>query len=232
MNSSEWSNKLSSCANYATNFDTFGESFAFKLPGNKTKHGTPLGCCFTALLVLTLLFQTMLKGSTLVNFDETTLNQHEEQDYFNSSSVFSSNDGFKVAFAITAYDSNQTITEDPSYGVVQAKYRSWGDEIVSKEQAELTTHPCSEQELGLTAQTNEGDFWKVNERSRRDVENFKPKFKCIDQDIQIQGDYNSDVAQRLEIQFVKCSNKTVGGCKSDAEIMAWLRRKFIITLTN
>ena len=75
----------------------------------------------------------MLKGDTLVSFDETTIYSQVEDGFFNSSHIFSSSEGFRVAFAITAYDSNQTITEDPAYGIVVAKCRSWGDAIISKE---------------------------------------------------------------------------------------------------
>ena len=147
--------RLGTFGEIATSLDTFGERFAFRLPGNKTHNGTSLGCFFTILLVLTLLLQSVLKGHTLVNFNETTIYQQVEDGFFNSSHIFSSSDGFKVAFAITAYDTNQTITEDPTYGKVIAKYRSWGDEITSIQKGELETHSCSESELGLTEQKDE-----------------------------------------------------------------------------
>ena len=57
----------------ATSLDVFGERFAFRLPGNKLHNGTSLGCFFTILLVLTLLLQSVLKGHTLINFNETTI---------------------------------------------------------------------------------------------------------------------------------------------------------------
>ena len=49
-----------------------------------------------------------------------------EDSYFNSSYVFSTDDGLKFAFGITAYDSNQEVIEDPDYGEIKAKFYGWG----------------------------------------------------------------------------------------------------------
>ena len=133
MSANSWTSRYNSFSDFATNLDMFGERFSFKLPGNKTHHGTPLGCCFTALLVMTFVLQTVLKSGSLVNLDDTTIHWQVEEGFFNSSHVFSSSDGFKIAFAITAYDSNHTITEDPTYGRLVARYRSWDGEMISRE---------------------------------------------------------------------------------------------------
>lgn len=46
-----------------------------------------------------------------------------EEEYFNSSYVFSSDDGLRFAFGITAYDNNRDPIVDLDYGEVKAKYR-------------------------------------------------------------------------------------------------------------
>ena len=53
--------------------------------------------------------------------------------------------------------------------------------------------------------------------------------KCINQEYDIYGDYDSVAASHLVIQFEKCSGE---GCKSEAEIETFLRRKFILTMEN
>ena len=110
----------------ATNFDNFGNNFQFKLPGNRLKQGTVLGCFFTTLLMTALLLQMIFKGTILFGFQERMTVRTYDEGYFNNSHVLSSDDGIKFAFAITDFDSNKLITEDLDYGRVVAKMRSWG----------------------------------------------------------------------------------------------------------
>ena len=46
------------------------------------------------------------------------------------------------------------------------------------------------------------------------------------------GDYNSDIAESINIQLKKCDSELRTDCKSEEEITQWLRRKFIIVVTN
>lgn len=50
----------------------------------------------------------------------------------------------------------------------------------------------------------------------------------------IQGDFNSWKAQSIALRFEKCEPKEGSDviCKSNEEIMKWLQRKFIVTMTN
>ena len=68
-----------------------------------------------------------------------------------------------------------------------------------------------------------------------DVKIYGKKLFCIDEKLKIQGDYNSEKAQKLEIVFEKCNNSTVvpaNTCHSEQDIIQWLKRKFIIILQN
>ena len=49
-----------------------------------------------------------------------------EDSHFNSTFVFSTDDGLNFAYGVTTYDDDQEVTEDPDYGVVKAKITSWG----------------------------------------------------------------------------------------------------------
>ena len=46
------------------------------------------------------------------------------------------------------------------------------------------------------------------------------------------GDYNSDIAESINIQLKKCDSELRTDCKSEEEITHWMRRKFIIVVTN
>ena len=65
---------------------------------------------------------------------------------------------------------------------------------------------------------------------------YYKKLKCLDIDkVKVQGDYNSPTTRSFVLLFEKCNSekyKGPGVCKSDAEIKAWLARKFILILQN
>ena len=169
---------------FASNYDQFGESFQFKLPGNKWKHGTGLGFFFTILLVSAILFQTYLKGSKLQGSGGTKILMSMEESYFNSSYVFSSDDGLRFAFGITTYDSNQEVTEDLDYGEIKAKLYSWGlNDTGMYGEGQITTHPCTEDELGITG--NSSSFWQLHPVNKDDVEYYHKKLKCTNDRISI-----------------------------------------------
>ena len=82
----------------------------------------------------------------------------------------------------------------------------------------------------------ESKFYESHPRSEAYLNKYWKKLFCYDEQINIQGDYQSDRATQLMIHIVKCNNETRGEgeppCKSDQEIEGWLRRKFLLTLTN
>ena len=59
--------------------------------------------------------------------------------------------------------------------------------------------------------------------------------KCITQPDQLAlwGNFDSAVAQNLQLAFELCDNKTSAvPCKSKEEIVQWMRQKFIVVLFN
>lgn len=60
---------------------------------------------------------------------------------------------------------------------------------------------------------------------------YGKKLKCIDEPYSILGDFNTDRAIALMTVIEKC-NPEVRSCKSEAEIDAWLRGKYLFTYSN
>ena len=59
------------------------------------------------------------------------------------------------------------------------------------------------------------------------------KFRCIDDEISIMGNFDSNAAQQFVIQFEKCDRTVENNtCKTDEEINAYLEDKFIMILHN
>jgi hypothetical protein len=100
---------------------------------------------------------------------------------------------------------------------------------------ELPTRDCSPDELHVENKTDPNSvFFKPHPNSKRDLEFYYKKLKCVNLDkIKVQGDYNSPRTRSFVILFEKCSNSTFEGvCKSEAEINSWIRRKFVIISMN
>ena len=92
----------------------------------------------------------------------------DEPDGFTSNKE----DGMQFAFGITAYDSNTEIIEDPQYGNLKARLHAWGFGAQGEGGGgELETHPCTQEELGLSDDSeNESLFYPIHENSKRDTE--------------------------------------------------------------
>ena len=55
--------------------------------------------------------------------------------------------------------------------------------------------------------------------------------KCLKkEDLAIWGDYNSASTQQIAIKFKMCQDHDY--CESEENIRKWLRRKFIVVVTN
>ena len=121
MNKENFQNRYRGFKTFASNLDHFGDSFQFKLPGNKWKHGSRLGFFFTLLLISTVLLQSFLKGQRFLGKGDRKVLMSYEDSYFNSSYVFSTDDDLRIAFGITTYDTDREVTEDLDYGEVIGK---------------------------------------------------------------------------------------------------------------
>ena len=64
----------------------------------------------------------------LMEYGETIIMNSYSDAFFDTEKTFSSDDGFNLAFAITAYDDNPEPIDDPRYGRIIAKITSWGFE--------------------------------------------------------------------------------------------------------
>ena len=58
---------------------------------------------------------------------------------------------------------------------------------------------------------------------------------CPNDDLKIQGDFNSEKGRLLQIVFEKCNNETIspqGSCHSNENITEFLRQRYIIIYMN
>ena len=183
------------------------------MPGGKDIHATRLGACLTIILVLLLVFYGGLQLQRLIHFEETVIMESVRDAHFDTDETMSTEkDQFNIAFAITAYDSNQEPIDDYRYGKIAAKIVQWGfsDTQGVDIGGNLDHHNCSREELGLDEpDSDKAKFWPLHDNSYNDVNFYSKKLKCLDNGITIQGDYNSAKAKILKITFEKCNNETL-----------------------
>ena len=118
--------------------DSFGQGFNFMLPDGKDNHQSALGSFFSIILALIMILYGTLLMQRLIVFGETVVTMSIRTDFYTpdfvvtpspvTSPVNPEGEAFNLnfAFAITAYDGDRSVTEDPDYGLVKAKYVSWG----------------------------------------------------------------------------------------------------------
>ena len=80
---------------------------------------------------------------------------------------------------------------------------------------------------------NRSYFFSPHEGARKYAEFYQKKSLCVDQDnLEIYGDFNSEKAKQFNVQLVKCTGGEANGCKSETEIMAFFRNKWIMMYYN
>ena len=101
----------------------------------------------------------------------------------------------------------------------------------------MPIHRCTPEELGF-GDPEKSTFFPTHKNAIRTLDYYHKKFMCIDSDLQLQGDYNSDKASLFKIVMKTCSpddehiialGKT---CKSEDEIKEWMKRKYVVVLNN
>ena len=73
---------------------------------------------------------------------------------------------------------------------MRARYVRWG---FGEEERymNLDSHLCTEEELGIDNRDTNPRFYPIHENSYNDTKPRTKKLKCLDEKIQLQGDYNS-----------------------------------------
>ena len=141
--------------------------------------------------------------------------------------------GFQAAFGLTYYDSNQEMIIEPDYGEIIGRVKSWNNENGVVWQY-LDFRPCTQEELGISEvyDPDKAKFFPAHQNSQGFLNFYWKKLYCYDDFVDQHGNYNSADFSGLQISFVKCDSTIRDTCKSEEEIENFMRRMFILTLTN
>ena len=125
------------------------------MPNGSNSLKTYVGGFFSSVMLLMLLFYGGMELLTLMTNGNSTITTNIVDSYFDGYYEFNldKKPGLQIAFGLTAYDSNYEPLDEPEFVEVKARTRSWSpDEDVVIFQ-DVTTRPCTREELGLEEST-------------------------------------------------------------------------------
>ena len=212
--------------------DSFRESFQWHIDKDVDRQRSIMGSCLTILFTILTLTFTYSKGSVLITKDDVKIMSVTIPGAIDSDFKFSSREGFFAAAALTEFNTDTSIIEDPRYGELTVETYRWGDQKYDNDR--LNFDFCTEEELGLVQGPNTQMF-PMYKPSQPDLEVYKKKFKCARRDeYEIWGDYSSAAAQQFAFNFRMCEGTTASGvlCHPKEDILEWLKAKYIVVVYN
>ena len=226
--------------------DIFFQDIEIYFEHGKPKLQTHCGVLMGFIMVLIIVLYGFAKADTMVNYLDNTIQEPSTKNHFDFDYVYNSKDGFRVAFGLTAYDSSSDPRElDESFGTLAAYLKIWGEKDAAGQTLptyfkRLETRPCNKNDINLDNDENQDKylFYSPSAEFAKDLNRFYPKLEClVNDDAELQGDYNSEKASQLVIRFEVCidaPNTPVleRKCKDLDEIHSWMNRKFILALEN
>ena len=138
-----------------------------------------LGSFCTLCIIAVVLSYSFQKADIFLNKKDIDMLETMHDMAFDADYVFDFKNGFALAVAFTAYDSNPNPILDPTYGEIVYNYYYWGpteDGGYETGRSRISTHPCTDEELGLEGETPGRVFMEPYPSSADEVEFHRKKF--------------------------------------------------------
>ena len=138
-----------------------------------------LGSFCTFCIIAVVLSYSFQKADIFLNKKDIDLLETMHDMAFDPDHVFAFKNGFALAVAFTAYDSNPNPILDPTYGEIVYNHFYWGptdDGGYEVGRSRISTHPCTDEELGLKGDTANRVFMEPYPSSAAEVEFHRKKF--------------------------------------------------------
>ena len=199
-----------------------------------------MGALISIFILVSALVYASLKWEIMTRYGDTTIIYKEVEHYYTFEDSVTQRMDFNVAFGLTAYDGSTEIIEDEDYAIVIPTMHSWGwNEEGTEVYDDLSKHLCRRDEIGLDYYSaGEGSgypepkFFKPDQYNLAWFETYYHKMWCLDDSVEIKGNYETVKAQTLGIAVVLCDPEKRSTCKSRQEIGKWLQGKYLITIEN
>ena len=196
----------------------------------------------SVLALAIVIFFADLKYETMIHYMDTRIMFKQLEFFYSSEDVMTDKLKFKVAFGLSNFDGSDEFIEDPDYVTFKPMYRSWGYQNYLTFINEKKTRRCTREDFGLDyyypkedmsqEEIPEPTFFEPYEANIQWFEDYSTKLWCIDDDIHVKGNYDSQEADTFAIMLERCNPAERSTCKSDEEIDEWIKGKFIVMVDN
>ena len=126
-------------------FDLYKQPFRLLLPDRKNEYRTFAGGLLSITTIIVMLLYTIYKFNVLISNYDYKVQLRRMESYYSEKDVFSYNDGFRLAAAITTDndDYEKSIDIPPEYASIKFIRKSfdWDDGLLFKE---LEMRPCKD----------------------------------------------------------------------------------------
>lgn len=226
--------------------DIFYQDIEILFENGKPKLQTHCGVILGLFMIFILASYGYMKGNIMLNYMDNTIQEPSKANYFAPDYEYTAADGWRVAFAVTAYDSSSDPRKfDDSFGTVGAYLKIWGEKdeegnFKPTYFKKLETEPCKKSDINIDGNDNV-DSYKFYEPAPEylpDSKRFYDQLQCLkNDDAVLMGDYNASAAKMLVIKFDICrdeegTNIYERKCKKESDIKKWLNRKFLLIMEN
>jgi len=231
------------CGDKIKKADIFSQEIEILFDSGKRKLQTHCGVVLGAIMILIIIAYGYFKAGVMLNYEDNTIQEPISEGYFGPDFEYGTEEGWHVAFGLTAYDSSSDPTPfDKSFGELGAFLKIWGEKdedgnSVPTYFKPLATRPCETSDIDFD---NTGDpsfrFFAPVPEMANDAKAFHHVLNCITDEPVIMGDYNSAAAKQLVLRFALCDDSEEDEankyCRPREEILNWLNRKFLLVMEN
>ena len=212
--------------------------FQFKLPDGQIKFKTCGSGLLTIILGMLVLSYAITEFIVVWNRSSYTILENSDENVLNFESFsFGRQQGFAIAAAFAG-----TADLDPEIGQLKFFMKSWTSSTDEIKFTEMISRPCEKDDFIESLEAKEGQtsnygFFRMDERTEIIVNKSSYQLRCIDDDYEIKGDFNSNAASNLMVTFQVCDPKypsRTGAtqCKSKDEIEEQLKASYLLLVEN
>lgn len=188
------------------------------------------------MILSIVLVYAVYKFELLIGKEQSSLFRTTEEDYYDESYKFTSEDGFKVAFALSSFKSTSSFYENPSYGRLRLIKEIRDSKDSKDEEEDVRLRRCTYNEIARSYTKDSDENQDLFYKPQVDEDYLKtlaPNLQCFDDNIVLSGGRNAFRVQKLRILFESCDKSWYNGtCKSKNQINDWIRDKHIVILSN
>ena len=198
--------------------------------GNGPGYKSYMGACISILYIIMVCVFLYSKCATWLADSSIKINMTMIDGMIDQKDVFGNEQGFFVAAAITAYDSETEVPKDlHRYGELVFERQSFGideqGETYNRKIA-METDYCTDEELGLVDESE----YHVHSTYEKEIQLWKRKFKCAKpDDYYLSGNYHTSEGNLFNIGFKRCQGDE-NNCYDTDKINDWLESQYIVLL--